>query len=212
MKGLKQKFLAVAMAVSMGFIMIPMSGCSAAWTTTFDNILVAAAPALVDIISIVDIAEGKPLDSALINKVNADATSLKVLAADFAAASAAAAPAACAQLEAAVQTYAADEATVASLAQVSDPATQAKVETLVALVAGTIAAITAVIPACQTPAQLKATLNNTAVAVPLKTFVTSFDTVLVTKTGNAKVDAFTKSHKVHVHSKFVRIVTFGRAE
>jgi hypothetical protein len=207
---LKQKFLALAMIASLGVI-VPISGCSTAWTTTFDNILVAAAPSIVDIISIVDIAENKPLDTAEINKINADAANLKAMAADFEAASAAAAPTACAQLQAAVQTFAADVAYVTSIAQVSDPATQTKVQTLVVLVSGTVAAITAVIPACQTPAQLKATFGKAPVPVPLKTFIGSYNTVLVTPTGNAKIDSFTKSHKIHVHSKFVRILTFGHS-
>jgi hypothetical protein len=186
-------------------------GCSTAWVTTLDDILIAAAPALINILNIVAIAKGQPINTALESQITADAARVKTLAADFSAASAAAAPTACAQLQAAINTYSADQAQVMALAQVSDPATQTKIETLSALISGTIVAITAVIPSCQQAASFKATLEKTAVPLPLKTFVKSYNDTLKVKTGNAAVDSFTKSHEVHVHGKFVRVITLGLA-
>lgn len=208
---LKKKFLSVALVACLGFATIPMQGCSTAWVTTFDNILIASAPALIDILNIIAIAQGKPMDSTLVAKITADTATLKATAADFAAASASAAPTACAQLQAAIQVYATDEAQVVALISSLDPATQSKVAALSALVAGTVTAILAVIPSCQQAATMKASFEKTAVPLPLKTFVDSYNTVLVAPTGNAKVDAFTKAHKIHVHSKLVRVLTFGRA-
>jgi hypothetical protein len=184
-------------------------GCSTAWVTTLDDILVAAAPALINILNIVAIAKGQPVNLALSNKITTDAATVKTLANDFATASAAAAPTACAQLQSAINVYSADQTQVMSLAQVSDPATETKIETLSALVSGTVVAITAVIPNCQQAAQFKAALEKSAVPLPLKTFVKSYNNILTTKTGNQAVDGYTKSHGVHVHSKFVRVITLG---
>ena len=188
------------------------AGCSTAWVTTFDNILVAAAPALINILNIIALAKGQPMNTALASKITADAATVKTLAADFAASSAAAAPTACAQLQAGISTYAADESQVLALAQVSDSATQAKIETLSALVAGTITGILAVIPSCQQAAAMRAQAEAKAPALPLSSFVSSYNKILAVPTGNLAVDTYTKKHAIHVHSKFVRVVTFGRAE
>jgi len=186
-------------------------GCSTAWLTTLDNILIAAAPALINILNIVAIAKGQPINVALETKITADAATVKTLAADFSAASAAAAPTACAQLQAAINTYSADQSQVMALAQVSDQATEIKIETLSALISGTVVAITAVIPSCQQAAAFKATLEKTAVPLPLKTFVHSYNETLKVKTGNANVDNYTKSNQIHVHGKFVRVISLGLA-
>lgn len=206
---MKKAFLAVFMALTLTVI-VPLQSCSTAWITTFDNILVAAAPALINILNIIAIAEGKPIDTALEAKITADAALLKKDAADFAAASAAAAPTACAQLQAAVETYSADQADVLELAQVLDPKSPeaVKIETLSALVAGTVVAITAVIPSCQVAS---GKFESAAVPVPLKGFVDNYNMELVRSTGNPNVDNFTKKHKIHVHSKFVRVITFGQS-
>jgi|SRR5579871_3320979 len=188
------------------------AGCSTAWVSTLDNILVAAAPALINILNIIAIAKGIPPNLALEGKINADAATIKTLAADFAAASSSAAPNACSQLQAAISTYASDQAQVMSLAQVSDPATQTKIETLSALVGGTVTAVLAVIPACQQAATMKASLEAKAVPLPLKTFVKSYNETLAVKTGNPAVDSYTKNHAIHVHGKVLRTLTFGFAQ
>lgn len=202
----------LALLLMLSCVTLPIAGCSTTWVTTVEDILVAAAPALINILNIIAIAKGVPVNLALENKITTDAATVKTLAADFAAASSAAAPTVCAQLQAGISTYAADETQVMSLASVSDPATQTKIETLSALVAGTVTGILAVIPACSavTPASMKA-LQATSVPVPLKTFVSSYNATLTVPTGNPAVDAFTRSHKVHVHGKFVRMISLGHA-
>jgi len=189
-----------------------VAGCSTAWVTTLDNILVAAAPALINILNIIAISKGVPVNAALAAKINTDAATIKTVASDFAAASASAAPAACAQLQAAISTYSADQAQVMQLASISDPATQSKVEVLSGLVAGTVTAILATIPNCSQAATMKAGLEKTTVPLPLKTFVSSYNSTLKVPTGNVAVDTFTSKHAIHVHSKFVRMVSLGYAE
>lgn len=195
-----KKFLVVpVLALSLFF-----TGCSTAWVSTLDSILAAAAPALINILQIVAISEGKPFNATLAAKVNADAASLKSLASDFANASSAAAPAVCSQLSAAIGVYSQDEAQVLAVAQVSDPATQSKIAVLSGLVAGTVQAVIAVIPSCQASGKFAAEppLN-------VKHFVESYNSTLVAKTGNAAVDAATKNMKLHQHGKFARYASFG---
>src|ERR1700687_1781781 len=100
------------------------TACSTAWVSTLDSILAAAAPALINILQIVAVANGQPVNSNLAAKINADATVIRTLAADFAKASSGSAPGVCQQLQAAVSAYQADQQLVLEVAQVSDSKTQ----------------------------------------------------------------------------------------
>jgi len=198
-----KKTLAVTLSIAMF-----CTACSTAWVSTLDSILAAAAPALINILQIVAVANGQPVNSNLITKINADATIVKTLASDFAKASSLAAPGVCSQLQAAVSAYQADQALVLQVAQVGDPNTQTKITLLADLVGGTIVAIEAVIPACQT-----ASAANTFRSAPpysLTTFVNRYNGVLVMPTGNPAVDAVTQKLKLHRHSVFAHAVTFGK--
>lgn len=182
------------------------TACSTAWVSTLDSILAAAAPALVNILEIAAAANGHPMNSNLATKINGDAAVIKTLAADFAKDGSGNA---CQNLQAAIVTYSADQALVLQVAQVTDPNTQTKITLLMALVSGTVQAITAVIPSC--PANAQAALK----ALPpysVSSFTDHYNSILVAPTGNAAVDAATPGLKLHRHSKFVRAVTFGRLQ
>jgi hypothetical protein len=202
-------FMRKVLVISLSLAMF-CTGCSTAWVSTLDSILSAAAPALINILQIVAVANGQPVNSILAAKVNADATAIKTLAADFAKASTGGAPGACQQLQAAVSAYETDQQLVLQVAQVSDPNTQTKITMLADLVAGTVGAITAVIPSCGNAASFQ----NMQAAPPysLSTFVAHYNHILVTPTGNAAVDAATRKLKLHQHSAFVRSVTFRRLQ
>src|SRR5271154_6615891 len=85
------------------------TACSTAWVSTLDSILAAAAPALINILQIVAVANGQPVNSNLVAKINADATVIKTVAGDLARASSLATPGVCSQLQSAVSAYQADQ-------------------------------------------------------------------------------------------------------
>src|SRR5713101_587860 len=146
-KPIMRKALVVALSLAMF-----CTACSTAWVSTLDSILAAAAPALINILQIVAVAKGQPINSNLSAKIN--------LLAD--------------------------------------------------LVTGTVNAITAVIPSCQNAAatrSMKATLPYS-----VSTFADHYNSILVTPTGNAAVDALTPKLELHRHSQLVRSVTFGRLQ
>ncbi len=185
------------------------TACSTAWVSTLDSILAAAAPALINILQIVAVANGRPVNSKLAATIDADAAAIKALAGDFAIASSSAASGVCQQLQAAVGTYQADQQLVLQVAQVNDPNTQMKITLLAGLVAGTVNAITAVIPSCQnaSPRDFKA-----APPYSVSTFTAHYNSILIAPTGNAAVDAATRKLKLHQHSAVVRALTFGQLQ
>lgn len=200
-----KKALSVALCLAMF-----CAACSTAWVSALDSILAAAAPALVNILQIVAVANGQPVNGNLAAKINADATAIKTLAADFATVSAGSAPGVCQQLRAAVSAYQADQQLVLDVAQVTDLNTQTKITLLVGLVAGTVNAITAVIPSCQ----IAAGAGNMIAPPPysVSTFTAAYNRILLLPTGNSSVDAVTPKLKLRRHSKFVQAVTFGRLQ
>jgi hypothetical protein len=205
----KALFMKQTLAVVLSLAML-CTACSTAWVSTLDSILAAAAPAFTNVLQIVAVANGQPVNSDLVAKINADATAVKTLAADFAKVSSESAPGVCQQLQAAVSTYQADQQLVLQVAQVSDAKTQTKITLLTDLVAGTVDAITAVIPSCQ-----NAAASGSMKIAPLysvSTFAAHYNSILVAPTGNAAVDAATQKLKLHQHSKLVQAVTFGRLQ
>jgi hypothetical protein len=183
------------------------SGCSTAWISTLDSILAAAAPALINILQIVSVAQGVPLNTSLETKINVDAATIKTLAADFAKVSGGSAPGVCQQLQAAIAVYASDQQLVLQAAQVSDVNTQAKITMLVDLVAGTVNAITSAVPSCQNTAAV----TNPAVrsSYQMSSFVSDYNRILLTPTGNLAVDGASANLVLHRHSKFMRLSTMG---
>jgi hypothetical protein len=93
---------------------------------------------------------------------------------------------------------------------VSDSSTQSKITLLADLVAGTVNAITAVIPSCQNAAATGS--MKTAPPYSVAAFADHYNSILLSPTGNAAVDAVTPKLKLHQHLKLVRWVTFGRLQ
>ncbi len=205
----KALFMKKTLVVALSLAML-CTACSTAWVATLDSILAEAAPALINILQIVAVAKGQPINSNLEAKIDADAAVIKTLSADFATASISAAPGACSQLQAAISTYQADQQLVLSTAQVSDSNTQTKITLLADLVAGTVDAITAVIPSCQNGAVSRSIEITPPYSV--STFADHYNIILVEWTGNPAVDAVTPKLKLHRHSKLVLAVTFGRLQ
>ncbi len=182
--------------------------CSTAWVSELDSILAAAAPALINILQIVAVANGQPVNSILEAKINSDATDIETLAADFTKATAASAPGICEELQAAISAYQADQQLVLQVAQVSDPSTQTKITQLADLVVGTVGAITAVVPPCQGSASSQGVKTKNLYSI--SDFEANYNRILLAPTGNTAVDAATRRLKLRQHTKIVRWLTFGR--
>jgi len=200
-----RKVLIVALSLAMF-----CTACSTAWVATLDSILATAAPALINILQIVAVANGQPVNSNLAAKINADATVIRTLADEFAKASSGSAPGVCQQLQAAVSAYQADQQMALQVAHASDSNTQTKITLLADLVAGTVGAIRAAIPSCQNAASSQS--MRTAPPYNVSTFVDHYNSILLSPTGNPAVDAVTPKLKLHRHSRLVRAVTFGRLQ
>ncbi len=196
---MKNKLLAITLASLLMTV-----GCSAAWLSTFDGYLKIAGPILIQVLDIVSLAKGIPVNAQLVSKINSDQAAVTALANSVSSAAAQNLQGTCAQFNLGVETFASDLASIEQIAQITDPTKQAEVATLVQLASQTIAEVEAPITACQTAPTATAARARLEAAV-LK--ISSPEDVV--KRFNALVDA---KHRIHYHGKFVRMLSFGKLQ
>lgn len=192
-------FLVLALCVGLTFSQV---GCS---VSQFEAVLNEVAPAVLDVLQIVALFNGIPVNTSVTTKIAADVAGLEKLYADFTAAKDATTQAGIkVDIQAAFTTLNADLSSVFAVAQVTDPQTQLKIAALIGLIQTAVNIAEAVV----TPA-VGASLSPKLTASDL---VISYDKVLTAKTGNVKVDNYTKAHAIHVHGSLLRHLSLGMAK
>ena len=137
------KKLLLVPVLALAFV---LAGCK---TTAFDVIVSVAVPSLTNVLDIVALSSGKPVNATLATKIAADGANLKSVGDSLLVANASA-TGGCAKFIADLNVFQADITLVEQTAQVSNPSTQAKVNAIVGLVVTTVDGVAAVIPACKT--------------------------------------------------------------
>lgn len=194
-------FLCASLAVAP----VAMTGCTPSQVAQFENVLNQVAPAVATILQIVALFNANQNTQALPAKVGADVAAVEKLFSDYESAPSSAKGSIEAEVNAAFSVLQSDLQSVFQLAQVSDKNTQAKIAALVGLIGSALQIAEGFI------------VSPAATAIPAvrltpASFVGSWNKIVSAKTGNARVDAYTASHgRLHLHSKFVRIVSLGMA-
>ncbi|MGB6624712.1 MAG: hypothetical protein WBE43_07985, partial [Candidatus Acidiferrales bacterium] len=171
----------------------------------FEAVLNEVGPAASTIIQIIALVKGDPANVTPVTKIDADVAALEKLYTDFAAATAANKGSIAAEINGDFGTLNSDLSSVFAIAQVSDKNTQAKITALIGLIQSAVQIAEAAIPSPNPAAVAPAKLNASSL-------VDSFNKILVAKTGNAVIDRATPCMKLHLHGKFVRAISFGRAQ
>lgn len=196
MKQYKIVLLALVLCLS-----ITITACS---VSQFDAVLNEIGPAITTILEIVAIIKGVPANTSLPAKVAADVTAIENLDNSLNSALASAQPGIEGDIHAGFSVLNADLNSVFTLAQVSDPSTQAKITALVSLAQTAVGIAEAAIPNPASKFTASAPQHMTA-----SYMIKTWNRILVTKTGNPAVDTYTKKHKLHNHTWIVRTASFG---
>jgi len=202
------KYITKGLVVILLSYSLLLQGCSLAWVGTLDTVLAAAAPALNNVLTIISLAENKPINTVLEAKITADAANLKVLAAAFASASGTA-PTTCQEVRAAANVLNDDASTVLALVNASG---SSNVAAIFAAADAFVVVIIGLIPACSTPVAVKASKDSVPAKlakINVNALVSNYNQVLTRPSGKAAVDAYAKANQIHAHSKFIRVATFG---
>ena len=196
------KLSKITLALVLSFAMLA-SACS---ISQFDAVLNEIAPAISTVLQIIAISRGTTVDLTLATKIAKDTTALETLYSDYQSVSSQSKPGVETQINAGFTVLNQDITSVLAVSQVSDPATQQKIEALVTLVQTGVGIAEAAIPSSNVSARAPKNLSASDLA-------DSYNKILVAKTGTKRVDDFTsKAHKIHNHNRFERYVTAGRAK
>ncbi|MGH9727504.1 MAG: hypothetical protein ACRD4V_02795 [Candidatus Acidiferrales bacterium] len=190
-----------------GLVLLPTVGLTGCNASQFETVLNEVGPAIGTILQIIAIVKGGAANLSLSSKVGADVAGIEKLYADFEAANSASKGAIKAEINAGFTTLNADLGTVFAIAQVSDKNTQAKITALIGLVQSAIAIAEAAMPSSSPSAAVVTPLSLDA-----NSLVSSFNKILVAKTGNPAVDRATPHMKLHIHGGFVRMASMGFAQ
>lgn len=189
--------------VSMGLVLAMAVMCVGCSVSQFEAYLNAIAPAVLDVLQIISVFNGKAVNTALPAKIDADVKGIETLYADYEKADATGKTGLQNEINAAFTVLNSDLSVVFQMAQISDPKVQSKIIVLVGLIqSGVMLAEALVNP--------PTTVSANPTKLSPGELVASFNATLKTKTGNAKVDAATaKMHNLHVHGGLVRALTLG---
>lgn len=206
-------FLANILAMSTMVFIVPMTACNVG---TLIQDITKFLPVATDILSIVTQFTGTSYTS-LGQKIQTDAALVQKLYTDYE--SNVGNGGAWNDLNAAFTTFSADVQQAFALAQVANPVVQGKIVAMVAAAQTLFAIIESLLPsppASAGPAAVKSA--HFAAHAPsqagwtLGDCVTSWNKLMVTKTGNTALDASTAKMQIHIHSWLLRQVTFHGAK
>jgi hypothetical protein len=192
---MKKPILALILAATMLLV-----SCSTSWLATFDQYVTLAAPAIVEVIEAIDNAEGIPVDPNIATKVENDAAALQQLGQSIVNATGKNMPDACAAFNVGLATFVSDVPSLITISQVSNPALVAEINGGIIVIQALITSIEIPIAACQSARDgreaRKALETGLAKVQSPSDFVVQFN-----KFGLGK--------KLHIHSRFLRTITFG---
>jgi hypothetical protein len=196
-----KKFLPLLLIATLTLSSI---ACTPAELSTFDGYLNLAGPVLISILDLIGLATGNAPSAATVAKINADEADVKSLAASVATASSQNVQGICGQFNLAVQTFAGDLGTIEALTNVGGTK-QAEISDAVSLAQQLLTEVEAPLGQCQaapTPAAARAGLSKAAKSITKPSaYASRFNGIV----GN-------DAPHVHVHSKAVRVLTFGIAK
>lgn len=138
---MKRKALSVVLAAS-----VILTACSTSWMTEALNILKVAAPAAVNVLTLISVFADRPVNLEETAKLKTDFANAEGFLTDLQTASASATPGVEGQLNAALSTILGDLSNIFSTAQISDSKKQAEITAAVSLIVSEISAVESFIP------------------------------------------------------------------
>lgn len=202
-------------------VTIMLAGCSTAWIAQAEQIVAALIPAAANIVALVAALQGKNVSASDLRTIQnagsqagADLQLVQSLITAYQKADEAAKPGILSQIQAALGAVKAELQGLLPALHIQDAATQAKVTAAVGIVLAEVQSLAAIVPLVSAPsptvaAQSAARIGRPQIPLTASEFVSSFNSTLTAKTGNADLDRATAGLQIHVHGKAARWATAG---
>lgn len=182
-----------------------VQGCTA---SQFEAVISEIGPAVATILQLVELFHPLGADAtSLPTKISADAQALETLYNDWTTAVGASKDSIQADINAGFTVLENDLNSVFQIANVTDQQTQLKIAALIGLVQAAVSIVEALVPNLAVTAGRYGAKNPPA--LDANTLVVSWNKILTAKTGNLRVDDYTSKHQLHIHGRFLRIITIG---
>ena len=197
------------------------TACSTAWISEAEQIVAALVPAAANIVALVAMLQGESVSANDLETIQnagsqagADLQLLQSLIAAYQKAGAAAQPGILNQVQAAIQGAQSTMNGLLPALHIKDAATQAKITAVVGIMLSEIQSLAAIVPLVDpsaSPGTRAMALMQVKKQPPLTAseFVSSYNTTMTAKTGNAELDHATAGMRIHLHGQFARWASAG---
>jgi hypothetical protein len=197
------------------------TACSTAWISEAEPIVAALVPAAANIVALVAMLQGESVSANDLETIQnagsqagADLQVLQSLIAAYQKADAAAQPGILNQVQAAIQGAQSTMNGLLPALHIKDAATQAKITAVVGIMLSEIQSLAAIVPLVDpsaSPGTRAMALMQVKKQPPLTAseFVSSYNTTMTAKTGNAELDHATAGMRIHLHGQFARWASAG---
>jgi hypothetical protein len=202
---------------------ITLAGCSTAWIGEAEQVVAALIPAAANIITLVAALQGKSVSAGDLQTIQkagtqagADLQLVQSLIAAYQKADATAQPGILNQIQASIGAVQASLQGLLPALHIQDTATQSKITAVVGIVLSEVQSLASIVPlvtakgeAPTLAAKNAARMGHPRLPLTASEFISSFNTTLTAKTGNAELDRTTAGLQIHMHGKMVRWATAG---
>jgi hypothetical protein len=197
------------------------SACSTAWIGDAEQIVAALIPGIANLVTLVATLSGNNVSAADLQTVQnagaqagADLQLMQSLITQYQKADAAARPGLLNQIQAAMSSVQASLNGLLPALHIEDPATQAKITAVIGILLSEVESVAAIVPlvsADASPGMMAVAAKQAKKQAPLTAseFVSSYNSTMTAKTGNAELDHATAGMKIHLHGKVARWASAG---
>ena len=197
------------------------SACSTAWIGEAEQIVAALIPGIANLVTLVATLSGNNVSAADLQTVQnagaqagADLQQMQSLITQYQKADAAAQPGLLNQIQAAMSSVQSSLNGLLPALHIKDPATQAKITAVIGILLSEVESVAAIVPlvsANASPGMMAVAAKQVKKQAPLTAseFVTSYNSTITAKTGNAELDHATAGMKIHLHGKAARWASAG---
>jgi hypothetical protein len=200
---------------------ITFSACSTVWISQAEQIVAALLPAVGNILALVTALQAGNVSAQDLQAIQsagtqaeADLQLVQSLVEEYQKADAQAQPGMLNQIQTAIVTAQTNLSAILPALHVKDAATQAKITAVIGVVLSEVQSLAAVVPlvnpqASATAVEVAKQQARKKAPLTANEFVSSYNSTMVAKTGNAEVDKAASGLRIHAHGTLERWATAG---
>ena len=213
---MKRTFGRVGLSLVLGLVVL-MVACSADWVGEAEAIVSVMIPATSNTVALVVALQGKDVSAGDLKmiqsagaQVGTDLQLIEALIAAYEKADDTARPGILEKIQSGIASVQMNLQGLLQGLHIKDAATQTKVTAVIGILLSEVQALEALVPLVKNQgAEIRGRGPETSIHLSASEFVSSYNSSLTARTGNAAVDRVSAGLKIHLHSSAARVVLGG---